>query len=288
MPTIPFFKIAATVGGTALTVNAVWLNAVHVASAEGWQSPLVFAGIAVTVCAAVTPPLAERAAKEGQPLKAVLLWTFFALAVGFSLSSSIARSSGYQAGKIATAEQSNAGLKLAEEAYEAAKATVASECRKRGPLCRTAETIMATARDRLLTAKPVQSSDPGAERLAAVLGVEEAKVQLYAPLFLPLGLELGGFVLLALGMAPRRRNDDDAVATPAATLATEVTTIATAKRGSAAYYVERLQREFPQLAKQVERGELSCYKACIAAGLRKAPKRSKDWTRVDAYEMETA
>lgn len=212
MHTIPSWKIAATAGGAALTVNAVWLNACHVANSEGWASPLVFAGIVVTFCAAVTPPLAERGAKEGQPLKAVLLWIFFALAVGFSLSSSIARSSGYQAGKIASAEQSNAGVKLAEEAYEAAKATVASECRKRGPLCRTAETIMATARDRLLAAKPVTSTDPGAERLAAVLGVDEASVQLYSPLFLPIGLELGGFIFLALGMAPRRREAESVAA----------------------------------------------------------------------------
>ena len=62
---IPHWKIAATVGGAALTANAVWLNAVHIAHAEGWSSPLVTAGIIVTACAAVAPPFAERAAKSG-------------------------------------------------------------------------------------------------------------------------------------------------------------------------------------------------------------------------------
>jgi hypothetical protein len=107
MRTIPFWKIAATAGGVGLTASAVWLNAEHVAASEGWRSPLVLAGIIVTLCAASAPPLAERAGKDGQPLKAVMLWIFFGLAVAFSLSASIARSSGYVAGKIAAAEQSN-------------------------------------------------------------------------------------------------------------------------------------------------------------------------------------
>ena len=70
---------------------------------------------------------------------------------------------------------------------------------------------------------------PGAERLAAVLGIQPSTVQLYAPLLLPLGLELGGFIFLAAGLAPARRDDEIAVATeaqdiakPAPVAATEV------------------------------------------------------------------
>jgi hypothetical protein len=36
---------------------------------------------------------------------------------------------------------------------------------------------------------------------------EKGTVQLYAPLLLPLGLELGGFIFLAAGLTPRRRED---------------------------------------------------------------------------------
>ena len=129
--TTPVWKIAATVGGTALTGAAVWLNATHIAHTEGWGSPLVAAGVIVTLRAAVTPPFAERAAKTGQLAKAVLLWTFFALAVSFSLSASIARSSGYASGKVATVELANESAKLAKEAYEAAKQTQQDECKKR-------------------------------------------------------------------------------------------------------------------------------------------------------------
>jgi hypothetical protein len=93
MQNIPLWRVAATVGGTALTGSAVWLNAEHVAVVEGWHSPLVVAGVIVTICAACTPPLAERAGKSGQWGKAIVLWTFFAFAVAFSLSASIGRSS---------------------------------------------------------------------------------------------------------------------------------------------------------------------------------------------------
>jgi hypothetical protein len=103
---IPFWKASATAGGAALTGTAVWLNAEHVAVSEGWYSPLVLAGIFVTLCPAATPPLAERAVKTGQPAKAVVLWMFFALAVSFSLTASIARSGGYRDTQVAEAEQS--------------------------------------------------------------------------------------------------------------------------------------------------------------------------------------
>jgi hypothetical protein len=71
------------------------------------------------------------------------------------------------------------------------------ECKKRGTRCRAAEDAVTAARAKLATSAPVQSADPGAERLAAVLGIQSSTVQLYAPLLLPIGLELGGFIFLA-------------------------------------------------------------------------------------------
>ena len=289
--TTPIWKIAATAGGSALTGAAVWLNATHIAHTEGWGSPLVAAGVIVTLCAAVTPPFAERAAKTGQPAKAVLLWTFFALAVSFSLSASIARSSGYASGKVATVEQANEGAKLAREAYEAAKQTQQDECKTRGARCRAAEDAVTAARAKLATAAPVQSADPGAERLAAVLGIRQSTVQLYAPLLLPLGLELGGFIFLAAGLAPRYRNglnfEPVARRSPAAATLIRDAVATPAKRGTAAYYLARLQRDHPTIALRVAAGELSIYKACIAAGIRKAPAKTSKWSKPDAY-LKTA
>ena len=129
---------------------------------------------------------------------------FSPFATALSLSASIARSSGYAVGKAATAEHANEATRLAREAYEAAKASQAAECGTgRGSRCRTAEIALTEARKALATAAPVQSVDPGAERLAAVLGIEQSKMQLYVPLFLPLDLELGGFIFPAVGQIGR-------------------------------------------------------------------------------------
>jgi hypothetical protein len=290
--TTPVWKIAATSGGTALTGAAVWLNATHIAHTEGWGSPLVAAGIIVTLCAAVTPPFAERAAKTGQPAKAMLLWTFFALAVSFSLSASIARSSGYASGKVAIVEQTNENAKLAKEAYETAKQTQQDECKKRGARCRAAEDAVAAARAKLATSAPVQSADPGAERLATVLGIRQSTVQLYAPLLLPLGLELGGFIFLAAGLAQRRREDAaEPVAAPVAKSSETVAKIKAdavatpPKRGTKAYYLTRLERDHPAVAARVTAGELSVYAACIGTGIRKASAKESKWTKVEAYTL---
>ncbi|MGF1619646.1 MAG: hypothetical protein ACFCUR_03420 [Rhodomicrobiaceae bacterium] len=48
-----------------------------------------------------------------------------------------------------------------------------------------------------------------------------------------------------------------------------------------AYYLGRLEREFPALAARTRTGELSVYRASIEAGLRKPPARN--WTQPDAY-----
>jgi hypothetical protein len=45
--------------------------------------------------------------------------------------------------------------------------------------------------------------------------------------------------------------------------------------GTRAYYLARLECEAPGLARRVRNGELSCFAASVAAGLRKAPKARK-------------
>jgi hypothetical protein len=206
---IPFWKAAATTGGATLTGTAVWLNAEHVAASEGWISALVLAGIFVTLCAAATPPLAERAAKTGQPAKAVVLWLFFALAVSFSLIASITRSGGYRDTLVADVERGNISARLAEDAYAIAAANRSAECASgRGRKCREAETQLSQARSALRLAAPIRAADPAAVRLATLLGVSEAAVALYSPMALPLGLELGGFIFLAIGLSPRDRKPD--------------------------------------------------------------------------------
>jgi len=124
-------------------------------------------------------------------------------------------------------------------------------------------------------------------------------VALYLPLLLPLGLELGGFIFLALGLAPRRLEDhpdaseiSDAIVTVVSgsepvtggtTSATPAKPIAKSASGTKNYYQQRLQRDHPEIAKRVESGEISVYAASVSAGLRKAPAKSAKWTKADAY-----
>ena len=125
-----------------------------------------------------------------------------------------------------------------------------------------------------------------------MLGVQQASVALYAPLLLPLGLELGGFIFLALGLAPRRREEDGTATSPAGPEVAESVTVAMpavadpkpalVSKGGKAYYMQRLQRDYPAIAKRVQDGELSVYAASIEAGIRKSAGKSK-WTQPAAY-----
>lgn len=291
-----YAKIIATIGGTALTGAAVWLNAEHVAAVETWESPLVAAGVIVTLCAAVTPPFAERAAKARQPLKAAILWVFFGLAVCFSLSASITRSSDSVADKAGSIETAQRAARIAREKHADLTAQRDAECATGiGANCRSLrEQVNSTwsEYERLAKLAPTKSADAGNNRLAAVLRIDPDTVALYVPLFLPLGLELGGFIFLAFGLAPRSRETIEPIATDRETVATQCETIAkpsqlVAKNGAIGtreYYLQRLKNEHPELASQVRDGKISVFRASVQAGLRKEPKARK-W---DANEFAIA
>jgi hypothetical protein len=174
----------------------------------------------------------------------------------------------------------NTRAELAREAYTAAQQTVADECKKRGPLCRAAEAAVVEARLQLQAAPAPKAADPAAQRLAAILGISESAIALYVPLILPTALELGGFLLLALGLsdgAPPRST------TKAVEQIIREAQAAKPKSGTRAYWLARLQRERPDLAARVAAGKLSVYRASIEAGMRKAPSNAKKWTKIDAY-----
>jgi hypothetical protein len=72
-----------------------------------------------------------------------------------------------------------------------------------GVRCRAAEEAFKQARERLLE-KPVQRViDSMGTRITAVLPfLTPEQVRLYQPLTLPIGLQFGGYLLLAFGFAP--------------------------------------------------------------------------------------
>jgi hypothetical protein len=52
------------------------------------------------------------------------------------------------------------------------------------------------------------------------------------------------------------------------------------------YYLQRLRDEFPPLAERVAKEQLSVYRACVEAGIRKPAGKAQKWTKIDAYMPE--
>jgi hypothetical protein len=207
-------KVAASGAGLALIAVSVWLSTEHLAVAEGLFSPLTIASAIVTASAAIALCAGERAVKTGQPVKAVGLFLFFALATAYSLSVGLTRSSTHHDVAVSSVEGENERIRLARESYEAAKATAARECASGfGNRCKAANEALDKARERLPQNLAARAADPAAQRLAALTGLEVATIGLWLPLLLPVALEIGAFILISFGFSPRR--EAATVATPA-------------------------------------------------------------------------
>lgn len=180
-----------------------------------------------------------------------------------------------------------------------------------GPNCRDlmrqaseARQQLHEARERREHAKPVEisgmaamiasASGSGQEGIARGIGAIKAL------LFLILVEALVWLSVPAMRLMARKSiaTASEPIATPAATdegcksvaISSEPTVaaeVAAVTKGSKAYYLQRLERDHPQLASAVAIGKLSVYAASIQAGLRKPPAaKSTKWTKIDAY-LET-
>jgi transposase-like protein len=185
-------KAIATFFGFAIVGVETWLNAGHVAAIEGWMSSLVAVVIVASLSAGAALPLAERAWITGQRFKSVGLGVFFVLMAGFSFATSSGRLATKHDGDVVAAKSRNANIELQRQALKAANATVADECKRRGPRCRAAENNVQRILRELRDA-PVQ-----------VVEEHRANAIASSPLLLPLALQFGGFLFLAYGLAPRR------------------------------------------------------------------------------------
>ena len=202
-PRIPYFKIVATGLGIGAAGVEIWLNVEFVAKSEGLASSVTAAVVTASILAAASIPLAERAAKTGHWAKALGLGIVFTCMAAYALSASVERLGSFRDAKIGSVQADNARTGLAKEGYADAVKIRDRECTKPGFKCRTAEEAVKKARERLLE-KPVQRvANSMGERVTALLPfLSPEQVRLYQPLILPIGLQFGGFVLLALGLAP--------------------------------------------------------------------------------------
>jgi len=183
----------------------------------------VSAPIAVLV-GALLLHLAEACRHERYYIRAVGFTVLAATAVLISVIATVNRVAGTHDARVAEAKTQNVGGEQAGLSLEDAKAALAAaisarqaECgngdpKQRGPQCRKKEDEERAARAALVPARQAVTAagaqvveDPGARRLAAVLPVLEATIQLYEPLLLPVWLELTALATLTYGLAPVRR-----------------------------------------------------------------------------------
>jgi hypothetical protein len=205
-PRIPLIKIVAALLGFIFAGVEIWLNTEFLAKQEGLVSPVTATVVVASIGAAVFIPIAEAAAKTGQWFKGIGFGLVFICMAAYALSASVERIGGHRDANIGAAQSDNARVDLLKKAYEEAEQIRARECTKAGARCRAAEEAVKQARERLL-AKPVQSViDSMGTRITAVLPfLTPEQVRLYQPLTLPIGLQFGGYLLLAFGFAPGGR-----------------------------------------------------------------------------------
>jgi hypothetical protein len=167
---------------------------------------------------------------------------------------------------------------------EAARAEVARLVTRLG-MAERREALQAQLADAKRAAKTNPETALGASNtLAALTGGDKARIAT----LISIAISIAMLIILELlatfsgdGAAILRRAwiARSAAAQPATPEAATKPAKVVANR---AYYLARLEREFPALAARIKTGELSVFRASIEAGLRKAPARN--WTQPEAYQ----
>ena len=171
---------------------------------------------------------------------------------------------------------------------EALKGGCKANCRALTEQASAARQRLQSARSAREQAKPVEISGmaamiamaSGADTNGIARGIGVVKALLFLVLIEVLvWLSVPAMALLTMA---KPSTTEDHEMTPVA-IATPAKPIAKSASGTKNYYLSRLERDHPEIAKRVESGELSVYAASLAAGLRKTPAKSAKWTKADAY-----
>jgi hypothetical protein len=203
------------------------------------------------------------------------------------------------------ADRSRAIAELEAEATRLS-ALAAQEAKNRGcgPNCRGLNEQASAARQRLqearsakAEAKPVEisglavmiamASGAGADGIARGIGAVKALLFL---VLIEMLVWLSVPAMALLSDARRREVAVEIIAIEPVEIAKPVAkpVMAIAKpvaSGTAAYYLARLERDHPAIAKRVHCGELSVYRGSLEAGIRKSA--AKKWTAIEDYMPET-
>lgn len=197
---------------------------------------------------------------------------------------------------LSTAEAELAEMKANERWQQTAACTNATAAKSKAfcDMVAAKGAEIAEARTKASASAP-GSVDAQADALAWASGLSAAWIASAMPVIMAIVFELGaGLAFFAASGAAVARSAPveaaevpveivvEAEALPAIEAPAAVVPVKLARAGTKAYYLRRLEREHPQIAKRVQDGELSVHAASVSAGLRKAPAKSK-WASIDSY-----
>jgi hypothetical protein len=233
---------------------------------------------------------------------AVSLWAavnVYLDGAGAAILAKHAASEAYADKAKAVAELEAEAARLSSQAVEEAKK---KGC---GPNCRSLNEQASAARLRLQEARAAKADDKPVEisGLAAMIAMASGAGQggiargigvVKAILFLVLIERLVWLSVPAMTLLSQARSCEVAVEVVAIEpieiakpVAKPVMAIAKpAASGTRDYYLQRLERDHPAIAKRVTSGEISVYRGSVEAGIRKASATSK-WTTIADYLPET-
>lgn len=209
---------AAIAGGAVFTAIEIY-GAVSYLVSQSMPNYLVAGGAVITAVAAVLPLLAARSWAQGRYILAILTWMAMVPALSVIICAAVERTGSANDHANRDRQAVAQSIALAREAVKDARAVAdadearaAAECASgRKAKCLGLEARADQSRSRLEAARAavaqagVVPRDPMASRIAAVLPVSEAAVQLYQPLVLPLSISALGLLLIAFGAHPAKR-----------------------------------------------------------------------------------
>jgi hypothetical protein len=255
-----------------LTGYGAWLSWCHFQTILG---PLV------AISAAALLVIAEHAWLHSRR-RALLLGFLGAAAAVFSATVVIDRITATDAARVQGARNANHPRVEAQRALDDAKvelataaAEAAAECRSgRKKRCLSLEEREAAARQRVETARAkviAAGAQAHEDPAAALFGAWAETYRVALPLALPMWLEIAAPALMAYGLAPLHRNAPQSLqpAQPQRSPQRRRATPRNRSKRGRSYWLARIERARPDLAKLIRNGEMSVNMAAIKAGFRK-------------------
>jgi hypothetical protein len=267
-------RAVAIVLACVLTGYGAWLSWCH------FHSPL---GPLVAISAAALLVIAEHAWHRSKR-RALLLGFLGVAAAVISGTVVVDRVTATDAARVQSTKNANHPKTEAQRALDDAKAELQAAATEAKAECLTgdgkrckalkareesARARVATARAAVVAAGAQADEDPA----SALFGAWAETYHIALPLALPIWLEIASPILMAYGLSPLQREAPERLQRKPTCKPRRKPQAASHKHGTRAYWLARLDRDRPDLARLVRAGTISANMAAIRAGWRKSPVR---------------